>query len=371
MAEWHINNPRRGKMPKRVEEIVLSVDVDDEDSKAVAALIRKHKATGEVADWLEPYRAELNGVIKKRCREIFGEEYKQVLKHKKVVGLRMNLEPKKDGRRKCRLIVKGFLEPKEWSGATDSPTVMASTIKMLVAMGIDTEDMYIETEDDDVISIGDISQAFLVADGYGSEDQERYVKYQAYKGGPVRVFQLTGPLYGQRDAGYKWYETLTAYLSDKENGFIQSDTDKCLFYNPTTRLRAAVHVDDVFLRGSRHQTRIFWNKMEDKFPLKHWEIVEEGQPLIYTGIEIGKRLYDGVVHYTMSMEHDIRVFLEDVGMAQVREVTAPMPTKVEILSEDKGVSEQEHVEYRAKVGSLSWFVGIRGIQTGSVPSSTD
>ena len=66
-----------------------------------------------------------------------------------------------------------------------------------------------------------------------------------------------------------------------------------------------------------------------------------------------------VVHYTMSMEHDIRVFLEDVGMAQVREVTAPMPTKVEILSEDKGVSEQEHVEYRAKVGSLSWFVGCR------------
>ena len=45
----------------------------------------------------------------------------------------------------------------------------------------------------------------------------------------------------------------------------------------------------------------------------------------------------------MSMEHDIRVFLEDVGMAQVREVTTPMPTKVEILSDDKGFSEQEHV----------------------------
>ena len=119
----------------------------------------------------------------------------------------------------------------------------------------------------------------------------------------------------------------TAYLGDKENGFIQSDTDKCLFYNPTTRLRAAVHVDDVFLRGSRYQTGIFWRKLEDKFPLKHWEIVEVGQPLIYTGIQIGKQLYDGVVHYTMSMEHDIRVFLEDVGMAQVREITAPRPCR--------------------------------------------
>ena len=87
--------------------------------------------------------------------------------------------------------------------------------------------------------------------------------------------------------------------------------------------------------------------------------VAVGQPLIYTGIQKGKQVYDGVAHYTMSMEHDIRVFLEDVGMAQVREITAPMPTKLEILSDDRGVSEQEHVEYRAKVGSLSWFVGCR------------
>ena len=62
---------------------------------------------------------------------------------------------------------------------------------------------------------------------------------------------------------------------------------------------------------------------------------------------------------SMSMEHDIRVFLEDYGMTQVKDVTAPMPTKEEILSDDTGVSEQEHKEYRAKVGSLSWFVTCR------------
>ena len=35
-----------------------------------------------------------------------------------------------------RLIVKGFLEPKEWDGSTDSPTASSATITQLVAMGV-------------------------------------------------------------------------------------------------------------------------------------------------------------------------------------------------------------------------------------------
>ena len=56
-----------------------------------------------------------------------------------ALSLRMNPEPKKSGRRKCRLLVKGFMDPMEWSGKCDSPTAMASTIKMLVAMGMDKD----------------------------------------------------------------------------------------------------------------------------------------------------------------------------------------------------------------------------------------
>ena len=230
---------------------------------------------------------------------------------------------------------------------------------MLVAMGTDTSDVYIKTPGDDVISVGDISQAFLVANDYEPGDQTRYVKYQAYKGGPVRVFQLKGPLYGQRDAGYKWYETLVEWLTSDAVGFKQSDTDLCLFYNADTKLRLAVHVDDVILRGSRVQSERFWEMLQAKFPLKHWEYVEEGQPQMYTGIQIGKQVIDGAVHYTMTMEHDIRVFIEDYGMTEIQPVTAPMPGKQEILSDESGVSEQEHKQYRAAVGSLSWFVGCR------------
>ena len=52
VAEWHVNNPKGGKMPKIVQEIVMMIDVEDDDKKAVAALLRKHKAPGEAIDWL-------------------------------------------------------------------------------------------------------------------------------------------------------------------------------------------------------------------------------------------------------------------------------------------------------------------------------
>ena len=47
----------------------------------------------------------------------------------------MNPEPKKTGRNKMTAIVKGFMEPPEWDGKTDSPTAMSSTVRQLIAMG--------------------------------------------------------------------------------------------------------------------------------------------------------------------------------------------------------------------------------------------
>ena len=83
--------------------VVMHLQRVDEDEKAVEHLLRMHKIKGDIADWLPGYKAELESVIGRRCREVFGDEYARVLKHCKVVKLRMNPEPKKNGRRKMRL----------------------------------------------------------------------------------------------------------------------------------------------------------------------------------------------------------------------------------------------------------------------------
>ena len=118
--------------------------------------MKRHKLKGTLADRRPGYTAELDEVLSRRCTEITGDEYKRVMKDEKVVSLRMNPEPKKTGRNKMRLIVKGFMEPPEWDGKTDSPTAMSSTVRQLIAMGkaeVIDGDLYMEI--DDVISIGD------------------------------------------------------------------------------------------------------------------------------------------------------------------------------------------------------------------------
>ena len=228
---------------------------------------------------------------------------------------------------------------------------MASTVKMLVAMGTDPEDKNILKEEDDVLSAGDITTAFLKTDGYGPNEVPRWVVYKAYKGAKARLFQLLGPLYGQRDAGYKWWETLSKWLLSQ--GFIRSDNDKCLFTHPVTRMRIAVHVDDILARGSRVETELFWAKMEARFGLKTWEIVDYENPVLFTGYTISKVLRDGKAWYTMDMITDIEAFLADAGVDTSRRTTAPMPYKAELTEDTRGVSEQEHKWYRFMLRSLN------------------
>ena len=63
---------------------------------------------------------------------------------------------------------RGDMEPKEWFDSTDSPTALPSSIKTLVACG----NNYGFLEDDE-ISIGDISIAFLKANSFSPEDRAR------------------------------------------------------------------------------------------------------------------------------------------------------------------------------------------------------
>ena len=172
VREYHTKNrdkidPHRGAY-NMIEHIEHKTELDD----AIMHLMKKRKLRGTLADWRPGYTDELEQVLARRCTEIFGDDYKRIMKEEKVVSLRMNPEPKTDGRKKMRLLVKGFMEPPEWDGKTDSPTAMSSSIRQLIAMGkaeIVEGDLYMEI--DDVISIGDITTAFLFGKEYGPDER--------------------------------------------------------------------------------------------------------------------------------------------------------------------------------------------------------
>ena len=121
-----------------------------ETEKTIQHLMKRHKLEGKLKEWAAPYCEELEKVISTRCEELFGDDYVRAQKEEKIVPLRMNPEPKKGGRKKMRLLVKGFLEPTEWDGKTDSPTVMSSTIRQLIAMGAPLKivdgDLYVDMD---------------------------------------------------------------------------------------------------------------------------------------------------------------------------------------------------------------------------------
>ena len=61
-----------------------------------------------------------------------------------------------------------------------------------------------------------------------------------------------------------------------------------MFTHPVTRVRLGVHVDDILARGSRKQTKLFWELMGTRFGLKSWDIVDYDNPVVFTGYDIGK-----------------------------------------------------------------------------------
>ena len=80
--------------------MVIHLAYVDDGRKVVESLMRQHKLQGTIDDWLPGYKAELESVINKKCREITGEEYKRVLKNTKAVKLLMNPRPTRVGARK-------------------------------------------------------------------------------------------------------------------------------------------------------------------------------------------------------------------------------------------------------------------------------
>ena len=89
-----------------------------------------------------------------------------------------------------------------------------------------------------------------------------------YKGAPLRVFELKGSLYGQKDAPLRWFTTLKGYL--QSIGFQRSANDACLYNHKQRNVSIVVHVDDVLCRGTRTNSQWLWTKLKSEYALKQW-----------------------------------------------------------------------------------------------------
>ena len=293
-------------------------------------------------------------VGEKRFEEVTAERERQaVLRSGVAMRLRMILERKRDGRRKGRLVGQGFLEPELMTrGKEDSPVASGMPIKALFfgAAGC---------IDDDIIGTIDVSTAFLQAKAYSGEAVNRYATFREYKGGPLRVYRLLGPLYGQRDAPRRWFETIKEGLEGI--GFVPAPTDPCALYNPMTGVRIALVVDDCLVRGKKEEVEkvmhAIGDPVEGMFACTEPKYLTIDNPIDFVGFRLSMTQEEDGVGYWMDQEGDVEQFMIDHGIDINLEVPVecPMPNKGAMFRDETVLAGDEKTTCRSIIGGLSWF----------------
>jgi hypothetical protein len=300
--------------------------VDDcEAIKAVEHLMVKQKLEGAAAEFLPGYKTEIQQMLRRRLRLLGPAEATRVSREYSLGKLRMLLELKRDGRKKARLILQGFREPMEWDeGSVASPVAFASTLRMLLfTAGLRS----------DIISVNDVSVAFLQSDSYPEDQTPRYVSYEKYRKSVESIFQLLGPIYGQRAASREWYFTLSRWLTSDEMGFEQGSNEPCLFVNPITGVKLVIYCDDFLVRGSGPESAKFHAALESRFDCRPGsrQVLTPENSVEFTGIRVTMERGSKVDSYFMDQSEAIAKFLTQHDLDTVKDRDSPMPEASELF----------------------------------------
>ena len=318
-----------------------------DDVTAVRRLMNRQGLVGGVTEYLPGYCNEIKNIMRRRMVLLNDEQTAQVKELHSIGRLRMMLELKRDMRKKGRLICQGFREPLEWDiGSNFSPVTYLASVRTL---------MFANGPKADVISINDVSVAFLQAMGF-AEGDERYVAYKAFREGKERVFRLHGPLYGQRCASRSWYETVSAWLESE--GYIRQKNEPCLFVNDKG-FKVVIWVDDVLCRGSPEETDTFHKKLQEKFECRSesMQVLTPDNPLDYVALDLTMEVeQSGAVRYNMDQTEGMLAFLVKFGLDKKSARSTPMSSIDLLLSDDTPLGEEEAKWVKACLGALHHFI---------------
>ena len=160
-----------------------------------------------------------------------------------------------------------------------------------------------------------------------------------------KVCRLQRSLYGLRQAGRVWFETLIAGL--KTLGLTEFQADRCCFFmrRENQILLMTIYVDDflIFTNSAELQTEVIAN-LGQIFPLK-----DLGPARYCLGIKITQRPEERII--LLDQKESISRILDRFGMAESKPVPTPLDigTKLTKRAENEGGTD---APYREAVGCL-------------------
>ena len=276
-------------------------------------------------------------------------------KGRKAVGSKWVYKIKKgldlqNPRYKSRLVAKGYLQRKGIDYTeTFAPVARTTSMRVILAVAAN-EGLALETIDVDNAYLNGVIDAKVYM-----TQPEGYVdpKFPA----PTWVCELQKSLYGLKQAGKIWNDTIHSYII--EMGFTRTSADPCVYIHVTKEKQKVIiglHVDDFIVAG--HQGEIEWLKEQ----LKKRYRIKSSVATLCLGIQI-YRSSDGAI--SLSQSNYIRDSVIECGLEKANPKNIPLPTEaprtmMSAGTQAKACTAAECTLYRRIIGKMNYAaVGTR------------
>jgi hypothetical protein len=283
-------------------------------------------------EWRQACLEEISALKK---RSVF--ELVKLPKGKKAIRNRWVFDIKSDGRKRARLVAKGFsqIEGIDYNELF-SPVVRYESVRLLLALAA-LEQWHMQAVD--------VKTAFL----YGKLDEEIYMQQpQGFlvKGKEKLVWRLTRALYGLKQAALAWWKELDASM--KQMGFTRLRSDAGIFVNKKYGIIVIVYVDDCIFLG-KDLKRVLQAK--EAFMIK-WECRDIGEAKEFLRMRIRREGRKLILDQHVYLDKIVTRF----NLQKSNSVYTPLPYGYEPEENKETATATQRLEYQSVIGSLLYIM---------------
>jgi hypothetical protein len=286
-------------------------------------------------EWKDACREELEAL---RKRNVF--ELVKLPPGRKAIKNRWVFDIKTDGRKRARLVAKGFSQVEGIDfDEIFSPVVRYETVRMILATAA-LENWF--------VSALDVKTAFL----YGQLDEEIYMEQPEgfkVKGQEGKVLRLRRAIYGLKQAALAWWKELDQSL--QQLGFKRLYADAGIFvtrHADGTMLIIMAYVDDILFIGPNKSLLV--NKKT--LFMKKWECRDLGDCKEFLRMRLERK--NGKIY--LDQKAYLQKVLERFGMTNARFAATPLPAGYKPLDHTGSADPVIRSKFQSVIGSLLYIM---------------
>jgi len=259
---------------------------------------------------------------------------------RKVIKNRWVFDVKSDGRKRARLVAKGFSQVEGLDyDQVFSPVVRFETVRLILAMAA-LHDWHITGLD--------VRNAFL----YGELDEEIYMEQPEgfhVPGRKTEVLKLLRALYGLKQAGLAWWRTLRESMIKLGFEGLVSDAGLFLYKSERGFVIAVIYVDDSIFCGPN---KALIQEIKQRF-MQRWECRDLGNVTEFLRMRITREGRTVKIDQCAYLE----TVLQRCGMQDAKSAATPLPAGYmpEANAQDAVIDPELRSCYQTVIGSLLYL----------------